>query len=79
MRHLSRIETTIIRAAIERPRTFQQQVRPDRMREGHEGDLQLLGASMYGGTQFLSQLARYDGRHSLFSDHWIRVVDPTGE
>ena len=61
MRRLSRIETTIIRAAIARTRTFQQQVRPERMREGHEGDLQLLGASMYGGTQFLSQLARYDG------------------
>ncbi len=61
MRRLSRIETTIISAAIERTRTFQQQVRPDRMREGHEGDLQLLGASMYSGTQFLSQLARYDG------------------
>ena len=61
MRRLSRIETTIIRAAIERTRTFQEQVRPDRMPEGHEGDLQLLGASMYSGTQFLSQLARYDG------------------
>ena len=61
MRRLSRIETTIIRAAIERTRTFQEKVCPDRMREGHEGDLQLLGSSMYSGTQFLSQLARYDG------------------
>ena len=61
MRRLSRIETTIIRAAIERTRTFQETVCPDRMREGHEGDLQLLGSSMYSGTQFLSQLARYDG------------------
>ena len=61
MRRLSRIETTIITAAIERTRVYQEEFRRDRMREGHEGDLQLLGASMYGGTQFLSQLARYDG------------------
>ena len=61
MRRLSRIETTIITAAIERTRVYQEEFRRDRMREGHEGDLQLLGASMYGGTQFLNQLARYDG------------------
>ena len=61
MRRLSRIEATIISTAIERTRTFQEQVRPERLREGHEGDLQLLGASMIGGPRFLNDLARYDG------------------
>ncbi len=61
MRRLSRIEATVMTAGIERTRVHQQTYRPERMREGHEGKLQLLGASMYGGTQFLNQLARYDG------------------
>ena len=60
MQRLTRIEATIITAAIERIRTYQQKVRRDRMREGHEGDLQLLGASMISGTQFLNDLGRYD-------------------
>ena len=60
MQRLTRIEATIITAAIERTRTYQQEVRRDRMREGHEGDLQLLGASMISGTQFLNDLGRYD-------------------
>ena len=60
MQRLSRIEATIITAAIERTRTYQEKVRRDRMREGHEGDLQLLGASMISGTQFLNDLGRYD-------------------
>ena len=61
IRRLSRIEATVMTAGIERTRVHQQTYRPERMREGHEGKLQLLGASMYGGTQFLNQLARYDG------------------
>ena len=42
------------------PHTSTEKVRRDRMREGHEGDLQLLGASMISGTQFLNDLGRYD-------------------
>ncbi len=61
MRRLSRIEATVMTAGIERTRVHQQTYRPERTREGHEGKLQLLGASMYGGTKFLNDLARYDG------------------
>ena len=61
MRRLSRIEATVMTAGIERTRVHQQTYRPERTREGHEGELQLLGASMYSGTKFLNDLARYDG------------------
>ena len=61
MRRLSRIEATVMTAGIERTRVHQQTYRPERTREGHEGQLQLLGASMYSGTKFLNDLARYDG------------------
>ncbi len=61
MRRLSRIEATVMTAGIERTRVHQQTYRPERMREGHEGELQLLGASMLSGTKFLNDLARYDG------------------
>ena len=61
IQRLSRIETTVMSAAIERTRVYQHDFRVDRIRQGHEGDLQLLGESMFGGTKFLNNLARYDG------------------
>ena len=61
IKRLSRIETTVVSAAIERTRVYQHDFRVDRIRQGHEGDLQLLGESMLGGTKFLNNLARYDG------------------
>ncbi len=50
MRRLSRIEATVMTAGIERTRVHQETYRPERMREGHEGELQLLGASMLSRT-----------------------------
>ena len=61
IQRLSRIETTVMSAAIERTRVYQHDYRVERIRQGHEGDLQLLGESMFGGTKFLNNLARYDG------------------
>ena len=61
IKRLSRIETTVISASIERTRVYQHDYRVERIRQGHEGDLQLLGESMFGGTKFLNNLARYDG------------------
>ncbi len=61
MRRLSRIEATVMTAGIERTRVHQETYRPERMREGHEGKLQLLGASMLDRTKLLNNLARYDG------------------
>ena len=61
IKRLSRIETTVIGASIERTRVYQHDYRVDRIRQGREGDLQLLGESMLGGTKFLNNLARYDG------------------
>ena len=61
MRRLSRIEATVMTAGIERTRVHQQTYRPERMREGHEGELQLLGAAMLDRTKLLNNLARYDG------------------
>ncbi len=62
MRRLSRIEAAHITADIERTRVYQEKVRRDRIREGRQGDLQLLGESMLlNGTKFLNDLARYDG------------------
>ncbi len=48
-------------AGIERTRVHQETFRPERTREGHEGKLQLLGASMLDRTKLLNNLARYDG------------------
>ena len=61
IKRLSRIETTVISASIERTRVYQHDYRVERIRQGHEGDRQLLGESMFGGTKFLNNLARYDG------------------
>ena len=61
MRRLSRIEATVMTAGIERTRVHQETYRPERTREGHEGELQLLGAAMLSRTKFLNDLARYDG------------------
>ncbi len=61
MRRLSRIEATVMTAGIERTRVHQETFRPERTREGHEGKLQLLGASMLERTKLLNNLARYDG------------------
>ena len=61
MRRLSRIEAGVMTAGIERTRVHQETYRPERTREGHEGELQLLGASMLAGTKLLNDLARYDG------------------
>ena len=61
IKRLSRIETTVVNAAIERTRVYQHDFRVERIRQGHEGDLQLLGESMFCGTKFLNNLARYDG------------------
>ena len=60
IKRLSRIETTVVGAAIERTRVYQHDYRVERIRQGHEGDLQLLGESMFCGTKFLNNLARYD-------------------
>ena len=60
MQRLSRIESAVISASIERTRVYQHDFRVDRIRQGHEGDLQLLGESMLSGTKFLNNLARYD-------------------
>ena len=60
MQRLSRIETAVISASIERTRVYQHDFRVDRIKQGHEGDLQLLGESMLSGTKFLNNLARYD-------------------
>ncbi len=61
IQRLSRIEATIITTTIERTRVYQRDFQTSRMREGHEGDLQLLGTSMFKDTKFLNNLARYDG------------------
>ena len=61
IRRLSRIEATVMTAGIERTRVHQETFRPERTREGHEGKLQLLGASMLDRTKLLNNLARYDG------------------
>ncbi len=61
IRRLSRIEATVMTAGIERTRVHQQTYRPERTREGHEGELQLLGAAMLDRTKLLNNLARYDG------------------
>ncbi len=61
IKRLSRIETTVVSASIERTRVYQHDYRVERIQQGHEGDLQLLGESMFGGTKFLNNLARYDG------------------
>ena len=61
IKRLSRIETTVVSASIERTRVYQHDFRVERIRQGHEGDLQLLGESMFCGTKFLNNLARYDG------------------
>ena len=61
IKRLSRIETTVVSASIERTRVYQHDFRVDRIRQGREGDLQLLGESMFCGTKFLNNLARYDG------------------
>ena len=61
IKRLFRIETTVVSASIERTRVYQHDFRVDRIRQGHEGDLQLLGESMLGGTKFLNNLARYEG------------------
>ena len=60
MQRLSRIESAVISASIERTRVYQHDFRVDRIKQGHEGDLQLLGESMLSGTKFLNNLARYD-------------------
>ena len=61
IKRLSRIESAVISASIERTRVYQHDYRVERIRQGHEGDLQLLGESMFCGTKFLNNLARYDG------------------
>ena len=60
IKRLSRIESAVVSASIERTRVYQHDYRVERIRQGHEGDLQLLGESMFGGTKFLNNLARYD-------------------
>ena len=72
MQRLSRIETTMISASIERTRVYQHDFRVDRIRQGHEGDLQPLGESMLSGTKFLNTLARYD---SHLTRRFYRAVE----
>ena len=64
MQRLSRIESAAIAASIERTRDVQKRLYPDRMKEGHEGEVQLLGTSMLNASKFLNNLARYDGHLS---------------
>ena len=64
MQRLSRIESSAIAASIERTRDVQKRLYPDRMKEGHEGEVQLLGTSMLNASKFLNNLARYDGHLS---------------
>ena len=72
MQRLSRIESAVISASIERTRVYQHDFRLDRIRQGHEGDLQLLGESMLSGTKFLNTLARYD---SHLNRRFYRAVE----
>ena len=72
MQRLSRIESAVISASIERTRVYQHDFRVDRIRQGHEGDLQLLGESMLSGTKFLNNLARYD---SHLNRRFYRAVE----
>ena len=64
MQRLSRIESAAIAVSIERTRDVQKRLYPDRMKEGHEGEVQLLGTSMLNASKFLNNLARYDGHLS---------------
>ena len=64
MQRLSRIESAAIAASIERTRDVQKRLYADRMKEGHEGEVQLLGTSMLNASKFLNNLARYDGHLS---------------
>ena len=72
MQRLSRIESAVISASIERTRVYQHDFRVDRIKQGHEGDLQLLGESMLSGTKFLNNLARYD---SHLNRRFYRAVE----
>ena len=61
MQRLSRIETTAIGVAIARRRKHRVRYGQESGLEGHEADLELLGASMLDDTKLLNNLGRYDG------------------
>ena len=61
MRRLSRIETTAITVAMARRRQHRLRYGQESALEGHEADLELLGASMLDDTKLLNNLGRYDG------------------
>ena len=61
MQRLSRIETTAITVAMARRRKHRVTYGQESGLEGHEADLELLGASMLDDTKLLNNLGRYDG------------------
>ena len=61
MQRLSRIETTAITVAMARRRKHRLRYGQESALEGHEADLELLGASMLDDTKLLNSLGRYDG------------------
>ncbi len=61
MQRLSRIETTAIGVAMARRRKHRVRYGQESGLEGHEADLELLGASMLDDTKLLNNLGRYDG------------------
>ena len=61
MQRLSRIETSAITVAMARRRKHRLRYGQESALEGHEADLELLGASMLDDTKLLNNLGRYDG------------------
>ena len=61
MQRLSRIESAAVTVAMARRRKHRLRYGQESALEGHEADLELLGASMLDDTKLLNNLGRYDG------------------
>ncbi len=72
MQRLSRIETTTITVAMARRRKHRVTYGQESGLEGHEADLELLGASMLDDTKLLNNLGRYDAH---LSRRFFRAVE----
>ena len=72
MQRLSRIETTAITVAMARRRKHRLRYGQESGLEGHEADLELLGASMLDDTKLLNNLGRYDAH---LSRRFYRAVE----
>ena len=72
MQRLSRIETTAITVAMARRRKHRLRYGQESALEGHEADLELLGASMLDDTKLLNNLGRYDAH---LSRRFYRAVE----